>query len=212
MNGQPDRTDFSEIIAENFGANATYVEGLLDRFRSNPDLVDESWRAYFAEMLGTARPGGTNDNGGAARATTAAPQRPASASAQRCGRGARSTEKSAAAPANEPRAAQQPVPKASPAAQPSPVAGIRGRADSWRRAEDRRNMGLRASDGDLQSSGARQVLGENRLIINRNLKTESRQGFYTHISRSHFRALEKLPQMNDGFVNAGEPARLRRRK
>ena len=46
------RTDLSEIIAENFGANATYVEGLLSRFRSNPELVDESWRAYFAELLG----------------------------------------------------------------------------------------------------------------------------------------------------------------
>jgi hypothetical protein len=44
--------DLSEVIAENFGANATYVEGLLSRFRSSPDLVDESWRAYFAELLG----------------------------------------------------------------------------------------------------------------------------------------------------------------
>ena len=50
--GQPVRTDLSEIIAENFGANATYVEGLLSRFRSNPELVDESWRTYFAELLG----------------------------------------------------------------------------------------------------------------------------------------------------------------
>ena len=50
--GQPVRTDLSEVIAENFGANATYVEGLLSRFRSNPELVDESWRAYFAELLG----------------------------------------------------------------------------------------------------------------------------------------------------------------
>ena len=45
-------SDLSEIIAENFGANATYVEGLLGRFRSNPELVDESWRAYFTELLG----------------------------------------------------------------------------------------------------------------------------------------------------------------
>src|SRR4029078_6510772 len=46
------KTDLSEIIAENFGANATYVEGLLSRYRSNPDLVDESWRSYFNEILG----------------------------------------------------------------------------------------------------------------------------------------------------------------
>ncbi|HWS89357.1 MAG TPA: hypothetical protein VN282_20455, partial [Pyrinomonadaceae bacterium] len=48
INGQ----DLSEIIAESFGANATYVEGLLGRYRSNPALVDEAWRAYFAELLG----------------------------------------------------------------------------------------------------------------------------------------------------------------
>src|SRR2546423_14841491 len=46
-------TDFSEIIAENFGANATYVETLLARWRSNPSLVDESWRSYFDELVGS---------------------------------------------------------------------------------------------------------------------------------------------------------------
>ena len=52
MSEEIDRQDLSEIIAENFGANATYVEGLLGRYRSNPALVDEAWRAYFAELLG----------------------------------------------------------------------------------------------------------------------------------------------------------------
>src|SRR5437867_11539174 len=47
--------ELSEIIAENFGANATYVETLLARFRSDPSLVDESWRAYFEELLGNGR-------------------------------------------------------------------------------------------------------------------------------------------------------------
>src|SRR5438094_7860146 len=44
--------ELSEIIAENFGANATYVEALLARSRSDPSLVDESWRTYFEELLG----------------------------------------------------------------------------------------------------------------------------------------------------------------
>src|SRR2546421_6014729 len=48
-------TDLSEVIAENFGANATYVEGLLSRFRSDPELVDESWRAYFTELLSDSK-------------------------------------------------------------------------------------------------------------------------------------------------------------
>src|SRR5688572_10254325 len=50
------RTELSEIIAENFGANATYVESMLARFRSDPSLVDESWRAYFEELLGNRQP------------------------------------------------------------------------------------------------------------------------------------------------------------
>ena len=33
--------ELSEVIAESFGANATYVEALLARFRSDPSLVDE---------------------------------------------------------------------------------------------------------------------------------------------------------------------------
>ena len=46
-----DKTDLSQIIAEEFGANATYVESLLERFRSNPELVDDSWRSYFNELI-----------------------------------------------------------------------------------------------------------------------------------------------------------------
>src|SRR5690349_22030594 len=58
------KTDLSQVIAEEFGANATYVQGLLERFRSNPDLVDDSWRAYFNELLGDgAAPQQTSGNG-----------------------------------------------------------------------------------------------------------------------------------------------------
>jgi len=66
------RTDLSEVIAENFGANATYVEGLLSRFRSNPELVDESWRAYFAELLGEPVAGSQAQENGAGTATAPA--------------------------------------------------------------------------------------------------------------------------------------------
>src|SRR5204863_9650913 len=72
-------TDFSEIIAENFGANATYVETLLARWRSNPSLVDESWRSYFDELVGS--------NGDAA----AAPQPVAASSTGAASEGAAAT-------------------------------------------------------------------------------------------------------------------------
>jgi 2-oxoglutarate dehydrogenase E1 component len=52
-------SDISVFIADNFGANATYVESLLARFHSDPNSVDESWRNYFSELTGapaTAQP------------------------------------------------------------------------------------------------------------------------------------------------------------
>src|SRR2546422_3523945 len=58
--------ELSEIIAENFGANATYVETLLARWRSDPSLVDESWRAYFTELLGDVAISETSPAGHAA--------------------------------------------------------------------------------------------------------------------------------------------------
>ncbi|HEX5707084.1 MAG TPA: 2-oxo acid dehydrogenase subunit E2, partial [Pyrinomonadaceae bacterium] len=73
MSQDRQRTDYSEIIAENFGANATYVEGLLNRFRSDPSSVDEAWRAYFDELLGTdAAAVGASDNGSAAASASRA--------------------------------------------------------------------------------------------------------------------------------------------
>src|ERR1051325_12023619 len=57
---QQNKTDLSEMIAEEFGANAEYVQALLERFRSNPGLVDDSWRSYFSEILeGDGAPGTT---------------------------------------------------------------------------------------------------------------------------------------------------------
>ncbi len=45
-------------LAEEFGPNTSYVETLLDRYLASPELVDESWSAYFAELLGQAKPNG----------------------------------------------------------------------------------------------------------------------------------------------------------
>src|SRR5829696_4192878 len=79
-------TDLSQVIAEEFGANATYVESLLERFRSNPELVDDSWRSYFNELI--------SDGAGVS---------------QQSGNGA------AAAPAPEPKAVAAPAPAPAPA-------------------------------------------------------------------------------------------------
>src|SRR2546421_6914877 len=85
------QSDLSELIAENFGANATYAETLLARFRSDPSLVDESWQAYFEELIGgngeaandtktestpPKRTSTSDGDGVAAKATTSAPTKP----------------------------------------------------------------------------------------------------------------------------------------
>lgn len=44
-------SNLTEYINEHFGANASYVEGLYDRFTSDRSLVDDSWRKYFDELL-----------------------------------------------------------------------------------------------------------------------------------------------------------------
>src|SRR5882762_1105880 len=97
-------SDFSEIIAENFGANATYVEGLLNRFRSDPSLVDESWRNYFTELLGESAGNGAG-NGNATLATAA----PVSGTQSTASAAAPAAAKPAAAPAPDSGATVVPI-------------------------------------------------------------------------------------------------------
>jgi 2-oxoglutarate dehydrogenase E1 component len=65
-------TNLSEFIREAFGSNATYVEGLFARYKTDPKSVDESWQTYFSDLL----------NGGAPAETSATqkPETPAPAS------------------------------------------------------------------------------------------------------------------------------------
>ena len=48
--------NLSAYIQEAFGSNATYVEGLLERYKSDPKLVDESWQTYFSDLLNGGSP------------------------------------------------------------------------------------------------------------------------------------------------------------
>src|SRR5262245_34482304 len=47
-----DYKEIAGIIANDFGANATYVEDLLRQFQHNPNSVDEEWSEYFTSLLG----------------------------------------------------------------------------------------------------------------------------------------------------------------
>jgi len=48
--------DASEELLAEFGENASYVAEQLTRFRSNPEAVDEEWRAFFRERFGEPAP------------------------------------------------------------------------------------------------------------------------------------------------------------
>jgi 2-oxoglutarate dehydrogenase E1 component len=183
------KTDFSEIIAENFGANATYVETLLARWRSDPSLVDESWRAYFDELVG-----GNGD-------VIASPKASAPA-VEATGDGA------ATKPAKTKPTAPPPVDtSAQPGVEKLP---IRGPA---LKIVENMEASLAVPTATSQRRIPVKLLDENRRIINRHLEERGRhKASYTHlIAYALLRALEKFPQMNDAFeVADDQPMRVKR--
>ena len=211
--GQPVRTDLSEIIAENFGANATYVEGLLSRFRSNPELVDESWRAYFAELLGNG------DSGQSDGASTTALVEPAAdrQAAENGGRTQRASVAEAAAPAKtepQPKAAvkESQVPSVAPTASTDGAEAIPIRGVALKIVENM-EASLSVPTATSQRRIPVKLLDENRRIINKYFQRNGRgKASYTHlIAWALLRALEEFPQLNDGFDIVDQaPVRLRR--
>ncbi|HVG31029.1 MAG TPA: multifunctional oxoglutarate decarboxylase/oxoglutarate dehydrogenase thiamine pyrophosphate-binding subunit/dihydrolipoyllysine-residue succinyltransferase subunit [Pyrinomonadaceae bacterium] len=211
MSSQTAQTDLSEIIAENFGANATYVEGLLERFRSDPALVDDAWRAYFAELLGGATQPPTG-NGGAA--TPAAAEQPAAQATAGATTPAAASD-AWAATARQP-VSQAPAPRAEAQA-PAQATRPAGEAQAIRGAALKIVENMETSLTVPTATSNRQipvkVLEENRSIVNRHLKEHNAgKASYTHfIAYAILRAIEKFPQMNDGFATIdGAPSRLRR--
>jgi 2-oxoglutarate dehydrogenase E1 component len=217
----------SEIIAENFGANATYVEGLLNRYRSNPSLVDEAWRAYFAELLGE-QPGdgarAATDGNGAATASAW----PEATTDEEAGRQSSAAESQAATTAQQPSSSASTQPQASAqtqtasaarqsAPQSSAPAQLRGESQPIRGGALKIVENMETSLGVPTATSNRQmpvkVLEENRALVNLYLKEHKRgKTSYTHfIAFAILRALERFPQMNDGFaVVDGQPSRVRR--
>jgi 2-oxoglutarate dehydrogenase E1 component len=204
------KTDLSEIIAENFGANATYVETLLARWRSDPSLVDESWRAYFEELLGESVVAEAQKQTGA---NVTMPQADGSgAGAKRDGRGDGKGDGTGVAPAAAPKvSAPKPEPEASTApqtkAQSTPIRGA-----ALKIVEN-----MEASLGVPTATSQRRIpvklLDENRRVINRHMHEQDRgKASYTHlIAWAILRALEQFPQLNDGFeVIDEQPARVKR--
>ncbi len=227
MSAQQNQIDYSQFIAENFGANANYVETLLERFRSNPALVDESWRAYFADLLGQspAQPSPATDAASGNGSPATAPRRdgqsatataptattsPADGAPQGAIAAApAATPQPAAAATPQPAAATQP---AAPSPQPAgtEAAPIRGAA---LKIVENMETSLTVPTATSNRQVPVKLLEENRLIINKHLQEHGGgKTSYTHlIAYALLRALDKYPQLNDGFALAdGKPARLSR--
>ncbi|HEU4594558.1 MAG TPA: multifunctional oxoglutarate decarboxylase/oxoglutarate dehydrogenase thiamine pyrophosphate-binding subunit/dihydrolipoyllysine-residue succinyltransferase subunit [Pyrinomonadaceae bacterium] len=226
MSEERNGADLSQLFAENFGANATYVEGLFSRFRSDPALVDEAWRAYFTELLGESSGDGahaaTGGNGsassagvrretsGAAQATPAPSAQPVT-TAQPQAEAARTEPAAPQASASVAKATQ---PAATPSSAPPPPQGeaapIRGGA---LKIVENMETSLTVPTATSNRQVPVKVLEENRLLVNQFLKEQKRgKASYTHfIAFALLRGLEKYPQMNDGFVVVdGVPSRVRR--
>lgn len=189
-----DKTDLSEFIAEEFGANATYVQSLLERFRSNPALVDDSWRSYFNELvqngdgLLSATGNGTPAVAPGSEAVTESPTPPPSASA------------AAPVPASI-------TPSTEPGLEILPIRG-----PSLKIVEN-----METSLGVPTATSQRRIpvklLDENRRIINKYLSENDRgKASYTHlIAWAVVRSLADFPQLNDGFTEVeGTPSRVKR--
>ncbi|HEY3102904.1 MAG TPA: multifunctional oxoglutarate decarboxylase/oxoglutarate dehydrogenase thiamine pyrophosphate-binding subunit/dihydrolipoyllysine-residue succinyltransferase subunit [Pyrinomonadaceae bacterium] len=184
----------SELIAENFGANATYVETLLARFRSDPSLVDESWRAYFEELLGNGQP------------ATAAAQAPAKAAPVEQTKPSGDGSSTATAPGK----AKKSKPAATTPEARAETIPIRGAA---LKIVENMEASLAVPTATSQRRIPVKLLEENRLIINRHLQDNDRgKASFTHlIAFALLRALEQFPQMNDGFeVVDDQPVRVKR--
>ncbi|MDT5295602.1 MAG: multifunctional 2-oxoglutarate metabolism enzyme, partial [Acidobacteriota bacterium] len=235
MSEQTNSNDLSEIIAENFGANATYVEGLLNRYRSNPSLVDEAWSAYFTELLGEAAPTTSGDGGRAAggNGVAVASGGPVAASDGQAttqtqatttpAQQSQSARQQSSPSVQQPQsAAQTPAPSvaqssAAAAQQPVAAAQAHGEAQAIRGGALKIVENMETSLGVPTATSNRQVpvkvLEENRSIVNQYLQEHKRgKTSYTHfIAFAILRALERFPQLNDGFALVeGSPARVRR--
>lgn len=187
--------NLSEYIAENFGANATYVEGLLDRFKSDPTLVDESWRNYFAELL---RGGGEVSARGDAAVNTE-PKKDVS-----------SAKSALSTAANAPSESGAPAKKETAAASAADVE-IKPIVGASKKIVENMEDSLSVPTATSTRRVPVKLLEENRRIINEHLQKQTRgKVSFTHlIAWALIRALRVYPSLNAGYglVN-GAPSRL----
>ncbi|MEO8647683.1 MAG: multifunctional oxoglutarate decarboxylase/oxoglutarate dehydrogenase thiamine pyrophosphate-binding subunit/dihydrolipoyllysine-residue succinyltransferase subunit [Acidobacteriota bacterium] len=176
-------TNISEFIAENFGANASYVEGLLARFKADPNSVDESWRNYFDDLL--ANGSRLEDVEG----SKPEPARPMSV-----------TQPTKSVPIRpQMSAAVGPDSDSKPIVGPSKI------------IVENMELSLTVPTATSLRTIPVKVLEENRRIINTHLQSSGRgKASFTHlIAWAIIKAAKAYPQMNNSFGLVNEtPSRI----
>ncbi|CAN5783067.1 multifunctional oxoglutarate decarboxylase/oxoglutarate dehydrogenase thiamine pyrophosphate-binding subunit/dihydrolipoyllysine-residue succinyltransferase subunit [soil metagenome] len=171
--------NLSEIIKENFGANASYVEGLLARYRADVNSVDESWRTYFTEL----ESGDINGNAEAQPADAAQPK--------------------AATPS--PKAAESKPTSVPDGAESKPLIGVAKKivenmeeSLTVPTATSLRTIPVKVLDEN------RGVINEHMLSSGR-----GKVSYTHLIAWALIRAVKEIPQMNNGYgVVDGAPSRV----
>ena len=178
-------SNISAFIADNFGANASYVEALLARYQSDPKSVDESWQTYFGELLGGA-------NGSSA--TTPAETKPAPPS-------------EAVPPGTRPAAsaASTKTSVVPPDAEAKPLTG------SAKKIVENMEQSLGVPTATSFRDIPVKLLEENRRLINEHLQAAGRgKVSFTHlIGWAIVRAATDYKALNNGFgVINGAPSKI----
>jgi len=190
-------TNISEYITENFGANASYVEGLLNRYKSDPNLVDESWRTFFGELLNGGSPLENNQ----AAAVQAKETSSAAPAKNEKGNGATAAKSETALPA----AQKQKETAVGENVEVKPLIG------ASKKIVENMEQSLTVPTATSLRRVPVKVLEENRRIINEHLQAKGRgKVSFTHlIAWAITKALKDYPQLNFGYgVVNNAPSRL----
>ncbi|MBX3243196.1 MAG: multifunctional oxoglutarate decarboxylase/oxoglutarate dehydrogenase thiamine pyrophosphate-binding subunit/dihydrolipoyllysine-residue succinyltransferase subunit [Acidobacteria bacterium] len=168
-------------MEEQFGANASYVEGLLARYQADQNSVDEAWRTYFAEAI-------AERSGGQASAPAPAQQK-----------------KIEQAPKTEAVKTEQPSTSVPAGSEAKPIIG------ASKKIVENMELSLTVPTATSVRNIPVKVLEENRRIINEHLQAVGRgKVSFTHlIAWALIKAVKEYPQMNNSFgVVDGTPSRV----
>ncbi|MCB1023129.1 MAG: multifunctional oxoglutarate decarboxylase/oxoglutarate dehydrogenase thiamine pyrophosphate-binding subunit/dihydrolipoyllysine-residue succinyltransferase subunit, partial [Acidobacteria bacterium] len=177
-------SNLTEYINEHFGANASYVEGLYDRFLSDRSLVDDSWRTYFDELLA-----------GENKQTSESPAQPVKTGV--------SSVTQAVSPA--PAGSQQKETKVRKGVDAVALTGVS------KVIVENMDESLTVPTATSVRNIPVKLLEENRKVINENLASRALgKVSFTHIiGWAIIKAAKEYPSMNNGYgVVDGKPSRL----